>query len=64
MVRPGEPLVLAEEPARHRLAREAGERVHQVALLLGVFQADGQVVVPDHGLRLLRERLEEVGRDG
>ena len=61
---PREPLVLAEDPARHRLAREAGERVHQVAPLLGVLQADREVVVRDHGLRLLRERLEEVGGDG
>ena len=50
--------------ARHRLAREAGQRVHQVAPLLDVFQADREVVVRDHGLRLLRERLEEVGGDG
>jgi hypothetical protein len=46
------------------LAREAGERMHEVALLLGVFQADREVVVRDHRLRLLREGLEQMGGNG
>jgi hypothetical protein len=38
--------------------------MHEIAPLLGVLQADREVVVRDHGLGLLRERLEEVGGDG
>jgi hypothetical protein len=38
--------------------------MHEVSALVGVLQADGEVVVRNHRVRLLRERLEEVSGDG
>ena len=37
--------------------------MHEIALLLGVFQANREVVVGHHRLGLLGEGLEEMGRD-
>ncbi|HJV55901.1 MAG TPA: hypothetical protein VJ971_07990 [Methylomirabilota bacterium] len=60
---PGQPLLAGEQPGGHRLADEAGKRMHEIALLLGVLQAHREVVVRHHRLGLLGEGLEQMGRD-